>query len=222
MRTRAIRATVTKAAAVTAALLVLTACGGGDGDQRAADEALGVSAGQGGDDPSDPKEGTLENPSKNGGVNGSAPDDATGFAGLPVAGSMKAAADFVSMYAACEDLGTNPEDERFYEMDAEYDSSWGVTERGVCSTGQSDQRTRIFMAADMKKFQSAFKATNKGAGPLIGQDFVVRAVGDDDLQALIDAGLLRINCEPGFDAPSGYKKEPALVEGCVLTDYSES
>ncbi|ATW51567.1 hypothetical protein [Streptomyces peucetius] len=220
MRSKALLATA-------AALLVLTACGVGGSETG---PGFGPDQGTGQAGAGDPAEGTLENPTRNGGVNGAAPDDATGFAGLPVAGSMKAAYDFVAGNSDCEDLGTNPNDERFYPEDAEKDADWGVTERGVCSTGNSDQRTRIFMVGDMEKFQAAYKSDlykefedNPSAGLnggfAVAQDFAVVAVGDDDARRIIGSGLLVLNCNPSFAVPSGYQKEKALVEGCVLTDF---
>ncbi|MFK4221683.1 hypothetical protein [Streptomyces sp. NPDC019890] len=216
-----------------AALFVLTACGSGGG-MTPQDAVNGAGAGTGqsqGDNPADPKEGTLENPTKNGGVNGSAPDGATGFDGLPVAGSMKAAFDYVATYSRCKDLGTRPDDERFYSGDSEKDAGWGVTERGVCSTGHREEWTRIFMVSDMKKFQGAYKAdlykqfkddpeAGLNGGFAIGQDFAVVAVGDDEVRGLGQSQLLILNCNPSFAVPSGYKKEKALVEGCVLTDFT--
>ncbi|MET7621699.1 hypothetical protein [Streptomyces sp. NPDC005408] len=44
-------------------------------------------------------------------------------------------------------------------------------------------------------------------------------MGGDEVRGLGKSQLLMLNCNPSFAAPSGYKKEKALVEGCVLTDH---
>lgn len=211
-----------------AALLSLTACSGdGDDPTAGADPVLeGMTQGQGADG-GGPNEGTLENPSRNGGVNGSAPDDATGFASLPVAVSMKTAAGYVGGLALCDELATDPEDERFYDADSRIDGGWGVSERGVC--GSRREPIRIFMVKDMKKFQASYKAEldqkrqeNPSAGMdggfAIGQDFAVITADSDAANALSGAELLILNCNPSLSVPSGYSKEKALVDGCALTD----
>ncbi|MEV6678511.1 hypothetical protein AB0N09_16865 [Streptomyces erythrochromogenes] len=59
------------------------------------------------------------------------------------------------------------------------------------------------------------------SGIVVGQDFAVGSQDADSMSALLQprAGLLMLNCHPDFKPPSGFRKEPALVKGCVLTDY---
>ncbi|MET9698904.1 hypothetical protein ABZY31_18525 [Streptomyces sp. NPDC006529] len=215
-------------AAVTA-LLVLTACGGAStGASGSGGGDVGVVGGIGADGGSDGDgmEGTLENPTRNGGVNGNAPKDGTPFQQLPKAGTMAAAARFVGGYTRCPSVSTEPTDDESPADDAKYDAGWSVTERGYCGRG-----TRIFMVKDMKKFQAAYKADldkeraqspDRGltGGFLIGQDFAVLATSDNAITAMArPGGLLILNCHPGFTAPSGYVKTNAQAKGCVLTDY---
>ncbi|MFF3686424.1 hypothetical protein [Streptomyces sp. NPDC002187] len=215
--------------AAVAALFVLTACGGDAGGIGPGGFGNGAGqAAQGGDNPADPNEGTLENPTRNGGVNGSAPDDATGFLGLPKAGSMAAAADFINGYTRCDDISVDPQDDDFFPGDEEFDADWSVTERGACGRG-----TRIFMIKDAKTFQAAYKADldkrliddpeeDLGGGFVIGQDFAVIPTQESAVHSLLQRGrLLMLNCHPSFGPPSGFRKEKALVDGCVLTDYFE-
>ncbi|MFE6836868.1 hypothetical protein ACFVFI_18810 [Streptomyces sp. NPDC057705] len=225
MRFKPLIVTVTAATA----LFSLTGCGGGDnptlggigGDSVAAggDNAYN-GTGDGG-----PNEGTLENPTKNGGVNGNAPKDGTAFQKLPKAATMAAAARFVNGFTDCDPIkvvpaGASPStgpDEKFLK-------SATVVERGTCG---SRGRTSIYMIKDAKAFQTAFKAEtaahggNPNGGIVIGQDFAMGSESSDAMSSLLkpQAGLLMLNCHEGFTAPSGYRKEPALVKGCVLTDY---
>ncbi|MEU9084734.1 hypothetical protein [Streptomyces sp. NPDC048357] len=220
----------------TAALLSLTGCGGGDnpplggvGGDSVAAGANGTGDGTGdgdGDGDGDPNEGTLDNPTKNGGVNGSAPKDGTAFQKLPKAATMAAAARFVNGFTPCDPIKAVPAgsgsssgpDEKFLQ-------SGTVTERGTCG---SRGRTSIYMIKDAKAFQTAFKAEvaaqqggNRNSGIVIGQDFAMGSESSDAMSALLtpQAGLLMLNCHADFNPPSGFRKEPALVKGCVLTDY---
>ncbi|AWZ07042.1 MULTISPECIES: hypothetical protein [unclassified Streptomyces] len=192
--------------AAVAALLTLTACddGGGTGN---------------------PSLGGIGAPN---GSNGSASSKGTGFKGLPKAGNMAGAARIVGMYTDCKQVRPllDSYNGSKADPDAEYDKSYSVTERGYCD---SRGRTSIFMIKDAKAFQTAYKAEvdkekgsgNRDTGPVIGQDF---ATGSEDADVMIamvapHTGLMVLNCHADFSPPSGYRKEPALVKGCVLTDY---
>ncbi|MFJ6757469.1 hypothetical protein ACIQNK_20880 [Streptomyces sp. NPDC091273] len=225
MRFKPLIITVTAATA----LLSLTGCGGGDnptlGGIGGDSVATGGDNAYNGTGDGGPNEGTLENPTKNGGVNGNAPKDGTAFQKLPKAATMAAAARFVDRFTDCDPIkpitpgssgsSTGP-DEKFIK-------SATVIERGGCDGG----RTTIYMIKDAKSFQTAFKAEtaahggNPNGGIVVGQDFAMGSVDSDSMSALLkpQAGLLMLNCHEGFTAPSGYRKEPALVKGCVLTDY---
>ncbi|MFB8395397.1 hypothetical protein [Streptomyces yangpuensis] len=223
------------AAAVTA-LLTLTACGSGEnqslgGIGSGTGTSAGSGTGTGGTTDGGPDEGTLENPTKNGGVNGNAPKDGTAFQKLPKAGTIAAAARFVNGFTKCAEITTTQAGYKYWDQDvARYGENFSVVERGSCDEGD----TRIFMIKDMKKFQTAYKeditkkaSENRGSsttGVVIGQDFTVGSTRSTAMAALIEprAGLLTLNCHPEFKPPSGFRKEPALVDGCVLTDYRKS
>ncbi|MFF4098521.1 hypothetical protein [Streptomyces sp. NPDC001903] len=191
-------------------LTALTACGSGD-KGGSLDGPLGNQA-----------------PAKNGGSGGFDGGGKAGAPGLPKAGTMAKAAQIVSAYGACNDISTDPKDDDFFPGDEIYDSKWGVTERGACGKG-----TRIFMFKDLKTFQAKYKAEldadrkespNKGHRGkfLLGQDFAVLPDQKPVIRnAIKPGGLLILNCHPDFKTPSGYRKDPALVQGCVLTDYFE-
>ncbi|MFF4849454.1 hypothetical protein [Streptomyces sp. NPDC001194] len=206
---RLVSATTTTLLCLTA----LTACGSDD-KGGSLDGALGNQA-----------------PAKNGGADGSSGSDGDGKAGapgLPKAGTMAKAAQIVNAYGACNDISTDPKDDDFFPGDETYDSKWGVTERGACGKG-----TRIFMSKDLKTFQATYKAEldadrkespNKGHRGkfLLGQDFAVLPDQKSVIRnAIKPGGLLILNCHPDFNPPTGYRKDPALVKGCVLTDYFE-
>ncbi|MFD9337949.1 hypothetical protein ACFWBF_26640 [Streptomyces sp. NPDC060028] len=219
-----IKSLLTTVIAVTA-LLPLTACGSG------ADQAIGGIGGDSvvggtGEGDGGPNEGTLDNPTKNGGVNGNAPKNGTAFQQLPKAATMAAAARYVNGYTKCTSVATDKNDYEYWDDDAQYDAKWSVTERGDCGKG-----TRIFMLKDPKAFQAAYKASidaelaadpKKGinGGFAVGQDFAVIATSRNAITAMTKpGGLFILNCNPNFAPPSGYVKEKALVSGCVLTDY---
>ncbi|MGW6575410.1 hypothetical protein ACWGAN_25070 [Streptomyces sp. NPDC054945] len=211
-------------AAAVAALLLLTACGGGDNPTVG-----GIGSGAGADTGTDggPHEGTLDNPTKNGGVNGSAPKDGTAFQRLPKAGTMAAAARFINGYTPCDPVSPTPKNGGPSEgPDTKFGPSFSVTETGYCGRRSV---TTIVLIKDAKAFQTAFKAEtdarkgsgNPNQGIVVGQDFAMGSESSDAMSALLkpEAGLLMLNCHPNFNPPSGFRKEPALVKSCVLTDY---
>ncbi|CAM5357220.1 hypothetical protein [Streptomyces avidinii] len=217
------------ATAVAAALLVLTACGGsGDGNESPlVGIGSGADGGTGAATDGGPDEGTLENPTKNGGVNGNAPKDGTAFQKLPKAGTMAAAARFVNGYTPCDPVSRTPADGKPSEgPDTGFGPAFSVTEIGYCGRRGI---TTIALIKDPKAFQTAFKAQvdakkgsgNPDSGIVVGQDFAMGSESSDAMSALLQpqAGLLMLNCHADFNPPSGYRKEPALVKGCVLTDY---
>ncbi|MFD9728332.1 hypothetical protein [Streptomyces sp. NPDC059072] len=150
--------------------------------------------------------------------------DGTAFQKLPKAGSMAAAARLVNGYTKCDQVSTSPGDEGPSE-DSKLGPAFTVTETGYC--GRRNRNT-IVMYKDAKAFQTAFKAEmdkrgggNPNSGIVVGQDFAVGSQDADAMSALLvpQAGLLMLNCHADFNPPSGFRKEPALVKGCVLTDY---
>ncbi|MFG2993344.1 hypothetical protein ACGFZK_29285 [Streptomyces sp. NPDC048257] len=216
-------------ATAVAALLTLTACGGdGDGSPVVGiGSGSGADAGTGAVTDGGPNEGTLDNPTKNGGVNGNAPKDGTAFQKLPKAGTMAAAARFINDYTPCDPVSRTPADGKASEgPDTAFGPAFSVTETGYCGRRGV---TTIVLIKDPKAFQTAFKAEvdakkgsgNSNSGIVVGQDFAMGSESSDAMSALLEpqAGLLMLNCHPDFNPPSGYRKEPALVKGCVLTDY---
>ncbi len=213
----------------TAGLLSLTGCGGGGKptlDGTGGDSVVaGGSRHANGTGDGGPNEGTLDNPTKNGGVNGNAPKDGTAFQKLPKAATMAAAARFVNRFTECDPIKAVPAGTSSTGPDEKLIQAGTVTERGTCDGG----RTHIYMIKDPKAFQTAFKAEmvalngggNPNQGIVVGQDFAMGSEDSDSMSALLQpqAGLLMLNCHPDFKPPSGYRKEPALVKGCVLTDY---
>ncbi|NXY99195.1 hypothetical protein HYE82_33415 [Streptomyces sp. BR123] len=212
--------TVTRAAAgatALAALLTLTACGGDDDAVGSGIAAIGG----------------LEGGNGNSGDGGNAKKgNGLGFKGLPKAGSMAEAARIVNGYTKCDRISSTKSDSSTSgsDPDAKYDSkTYSVTERGYCGRRNV---TTIFMIKDPKVFQAAFRAEvekdhadgkngDVNSGPIIGQDFAVGSESSDAMAALLapGSGMLLLNCHPGFNPPSGFRKEPSLVKGCVLTDY---
>ncbi|OKK16064.1 hypothetical protein AMK16_25390 [Streptomyces sp. CB00455] len=214
------------AAAAVAALLTLSVCGGG-GNPAVGGVGSGADAGTGAGADGGPHEGTLENPTKNGGVNGNAPKDGTAFQKLPKAGTMAAAARFINVYTPCDPVSpADGENGPSEGPDTEFGPAFSVTERGYCGRRSV---TTIVLIKDPKAFQTAFKARvdakkdsgNPNSGIVLGQDFAMGSESSDAMSALLkpQAGLLMLNCHPDFKPPSGFRKEPALVKGCVLTDY---
>ncbi|MFD0270072.1 hypothetical protein ACFVGY_26445 [Streptomyces sp. NPDC127106] len=222
--TRTATRTVTATATAFAALLTLTACGGGD------DAAVGSGIAA---------IGGLEGGSGSGSGNGSSGDGGSakkgnglGFKGLAKAGSMAEAARIINGYTKCDRISSTKSDSSSSssDADAKYDAkTYSVTERGYCGRRNV---TAIFMIKDPKVFQAAIKAEvekdhangkpgNTNSGPIVGQDFATGSESSDAMSALLapGSGMLVLNCHPGFNPPSGFRKEPSLVKGCVLTDY---
>ncbi|MGW4161650.1 hypothetical protein [Streptomyces sp. NPDC004788] len=203
------------------ALTALTACGGGDATggsggtgSAGVDKALG--------DPTGGGDGTGQGGGDGDGTAG------TGVAGLPKAGTMAGAVQLVSTFTPCDDLSTDPNDDDFFGGDENYDATWSVTERGACDHG-----LRIFMFKDLKTFETKYKAEmdedrkespNQGHRGkfLVGQDFAVLPDRKSAIRYLLSpGGPMILNCFPGFNPPSGYRKDPTPVDGCFLTNYFE-
>ncbi|MEU2394487.1 hypothetical protein [Streptomyces sp. NPDC007369] len=218
MSSRTAARTVTTTATAFAALLALTACGGGD------DAAVGSGIAA---------IGGLEGGNGSSGDGGAAKKgNGLGFKGLAKAGSMAEAARIINGYTKCDRISATKSDSSSSssDPDAKYDSkTYSVTERGYCGRRNV---TAIFMIKDAKVFQAAIKAEvekdhangkagNIYSGPIVGQDFATGSESSDAMSALLapGSGMMVLNCHPGFNPPSGFRKEPSLVKGCVLTDY---
>lgn len=186
-----------------AALLALsapvTACGGGDGDG----------------------DGTSTGTSTGTGTGASA-------SGLPQAKDMAAAVAYVSTYTTCAGLKpgdsydnahSGEENEAWSPESAAEEASYGIKERAVCEDASGHAIT-LLLTPDMRTFQAAAK--NHHEKFAVGQDFAVVPVGDEAVQALSRSQLKFLSCDPDFTVPSGYTKEPASVDGCVLSTYFPS
>ncbi|MCX4526394.1 MULTISPECIES: hypothetical protein [unclassified Streptomyces] len=195
--------------AITATLLAITACGSGDSGVG----SIGGNLAEGG-----------------AGAGAAQPGKGPEPQGLIKAGSMAEAGRIVGRYAECARVsttkegsapGTGPNDK--------YGASYSVTERGYCNDSDG---TSILLFKDAKAFQTAVKADadkeyaenrdgQRNMGVVIGQDFATGSESTDVMASMLSAksGMLVLNCHPAFNPPSGYRKDPALVKGCVLTNY---
>ncbi|MGW2489404.1 hypothetical protein ACWCV9_19620 [Streptomyces sp. NPDC001606] len=145
---------------------------------------------------------------------------------LPSATTVAAAAKYVGQYTTCGNTqsGTaydnNTESNQSWGAGGEAeDPSWGIKERAVCED-KSGTPITLLLTPDMKKFQTALKKHHKQM--LVGADFAVVLMDADAIQGMRKSKLKFLSCEPNFSVPGGYTKEPALVDGCVLTNYVPS
>lgn len=142
-----------------------------------------------------------------------AAEGGAGAGDLPSAGTMADIEAFVSERATCLDMSLRPDDH-----DQEWvGKEWGIKERAICNDGDRAS-TSLLVVNDMKAFQAQAKKQRRAY--FIGKDFAVYAQGSSTKAALQDSGMLFLICKDKDKIPSGYKKEPALVDGCVLTDYA--
>ncbi|MEU4211770.1 hypothetical protein AB0F13_17485 [Streptomyces sp. NPDC026206] len=201
MHTKRIFAAIT----LLGTLVTLTACEGGKG-QGAQDKAGATPAGSA--TPSVPQ-------------------------GPPSAASLAEAQKYVQRYASCESMGTDPGDKRLPSPALTSVGEWSVTERGVCSDPREHGELVVYRTSDMKEFQTRYKkhimdgfAQEPTPGlfsrVFVGKDFVVTPTATKSALALARSGLRILTCNPTFAVPQGYKKEKALVEGCVLSDFVAS
>ncbi|MFB7463526.1 hypothetical protein ACFCZ1_08455 [Streptomyces sp. NPDC056224] len=157
----------------------------------------------------------------------------TAIAGAPEAApaSLAEAQKYVQRYASCENMGTQADDSRLPLTDLTTVGKWSVTERGVCSDRVEHGEMIFYMASDMKEFQAGYKqrvmdqiAAGKATYGLnsrvfVGKNYAVTPTETKTALALARSDLRILTCNPTFGVPKGYKKEQALVEGCVLSDF---
>lgn len=164
-----------------------------------------------------------------------APDKARGATGTPATGAAAATLDaahrYIQQFASCEKLSTDPKDHRLPLTDLTTVGQWSVTERAVCSDKTEHGEIVFYMASDMKEFQARFKqhvldkiaAGNATYGLhsrlFVGAHFAVTPTETPTALALSRSDLRILTCNPSFAVPAGYKKEPALVDGCVLSNF---
>ncbi|WP_327184219.1 hypothetical protein [Streptomyces sp. NBC_01334] len=145
---------------------------------------------------------------------------------LPEASDMASIAYYLNQYGSCLDLtpGAEYDDSSLADHDPAWgddnmtrDPAWGIKERAVCRDNYDDSST-LLVLSDMKKFQTSMHAENYGS-ILIGKNFAVEPGGTETIEDLKASGLVALSCDPERQIPSGYKQEPAQVDGCVLTNY---
>lgn len=141
--------------------------------------------------------------------------------GLPQASDTASIASYLNQYIPCQDVATGDEYDGGHDGDAwgtdeSEDPAWGIEERAVC-TDESDRPVALLTFPDMEKFQTAAKTS--GDEFLVGENFAVVPVGDEAIRSLQQSDLRFLTCDADLTVPSGFEKEPALVDGCVLTNY---
>ncbi|MGW2614712.1 hypothetical protein [Streptomyces sp. NPDC001500] len=147
--------------------------------------------------------------------------------GLPEAPDTASVAAYLNRYTPCQDVmtggdydagrdGDSADDGTAWGTDEAEDPAWAIEERAVC-TDESGRPIALLVVADMKKFQTAAKAS--GDNFLLGEDFAVVPVGAEAIQGLRQSGLRFLTCDADLAVPSGFEKKAALVDGCVLTDH---
>ncbi|MFD0359669.1 hypothetical protein ACFVHW_38935 [Streptomyces sp. NPDC127110] len=138
---------------------------------------------------------------------------------------------YIRKYTPCEDLSSDPNDSRVNLSGYNPVGTSGITERGVCSGEKAQGEIVIHMISDMKANQQAEKdhVTKRLAegywdaglyDPVFyGKTFTAFSRKTETALALAKSDLRALVCNPDFTVPEGYKKEKALVDGCVLTDF---
>ncbi|ARZ72015.1 hypothetical protein SMD11_6439 [Streptomyces albireticuli] len=141
---------------------------------------------------------------------------------------------YVQQYAPCENMSASPEDKRLPRTPLTAVGAWSVTERGVCADRDGREGITLYLTSDMKAFQEAYKQRvmdrNRADEPtyglfsrvFVGGNLVVVPSRTETAVALAESGLRILTCNAGFGVPKGYKKEKALVEHCVLSDFVNS
>ncbi|MFF1445501.1 hypothetical protein [Streptomyces sp. NPDC058295] len=172
--------------------------------------------------------GNSDGDGKSGASAGAGKGDSSQAAGtkLPEASDMASVAYYLNQYGSCLDLtpGAEYDDSSLADHDPAWgdekmtgEPAWGIKERAVCRDNYDDSST-LLLLSDMKKFQTSMHAENYGS-ILIGKDFAVAPGGAETIEDLKASGLVALSCDPERQIPSGYKQEPAQVDGCVLTNY---
>ncbi|GHB64092.1 hypothetical protein GCM10010347_37640 [Streptomyces cirratus] len=146
-------------------------------------------------------------------------------------GSIIEAQQYVRQFTSCEDLSGEPDDPRLPTSEFTRVGQWSVTQRGVCSDRPAHGELVFYVASDMKEFQERYKqkvmdaikggdgASGLNSRVFVGKGYVVTPTQTKSALALARSDLRILTCNPTFAVPKGYKKEKALVEGCVLSDF---
>ncbi|MFD8542391.1 hypothetical protein [Streptomyces sp. NPDC059649] len=139
---------------------------------------------------------------------------------LPSGGSPQETGELLRSTLHCEkvDIATPPEVARVEAMGMKGINGGGECDEPADGGGDADFLT----IEDMEAFQTAVKGDEDEQDDLmVGDDFAVDPGSDDQRRKLLDAGLLFLNCTPGFHAPEGKTADDAEVDGCSTTDYSK-
>ncbi|MGV4986298.1 hypothetical protein ACVB8X_09040 [Streptomyces sp. NRAIS4] len=163
----------------------------------------------------------------------------TAVTGLVKVADMDGVVKLVKSATQCDGLSRD-KDDIFADIDGESDGSgeeakiaatdkaFSIKERASCSGDLSNEEEhKLILVDDMAAFQAAYKKHQRSDGDThtryyIGQNFAVELNARSGArEALVRAGTLGINCSPNFVPPAGFRSQPALVDGCVLTDYVE-
>ncbi|MEU3914268.1 hypothetical protein [Streptomyces sp. NPDC029721] len=178
---------------------------------------------------SPPTASPAASPAATGGASAQASPSAAGAAPA----TLTEAQAYVQKYTSCDNLSTGPADRVNLAGYAPV-GAWSVTDRGICSDTKEQDEIVISMVSDMKIHQQAYKdhitkRLDEGywdAGlydPVFyTKTFTVSAQKTGTALALAKSDLRVLVCNPDFSVPEGYKKEKALVDGCVLTDFVNS
>ncbi|WP_077192374.1 hypothetical protein [Streptomyces lydicus] len=139
---------------------------------------------------------------------------------LPSADSPQGAGELLRTTLGCEHVEIAPPRD---VAKVEAMGMKGINGGGQCeNTAGGGEDADFLTIEDMAAFQTAVKADEDEQDDLmIGDDFAVDPDSDDQRRKLLDAGLLFLNCTPGFHAPEGRTVEDGEVDGCATTDYSK-
>ncbi|MFJ5074043.1 hypothetical protein ACIP8Z_05480 [Streptomyces sp. NPDC088553] len=150
----------------------------------------------------------------------------------------------ISNVTTCTSASTKPEDTAFSDIDAtsedaasdtaKTNAEWGIRERVTCDGRDAGANGHeLLVVSDMARFEAAFKARQAadlaaGEGDtrtrwFIGQNFAARIFAtDSDEREMLSLGTLGLNCAPHYVAPPQSTTQPAIVEGCILTDHVDA
>ncbi|MER6217326.1 hypothetical protein ABT213_25160 [Streptomyces sp. NPDC001674] len=150
--------------------------------------------------------------------------DSGPLSSLPKADDMAALEKLVNAHSTCRELQAGAQ--HLGEKDAQKvkDPAFAVKEAATCKGADGD-KVKLFLVADMKKFQEANKKAQDSdegfdSAYVIGQNFAV-VPGSDNAKDFKSSGFAMMSCNPAHKAriPSGYKVDEPLVKGCIVTDY---
>lgn len=136
---------------------------------------------------------------------------------LPVAKDAKAVALFLDEHVGCQDTDYYVGDD-LQEFRAEI--SYAVDSAGECDVSENTDMDFVHFSrlGDFQKDVVNSEIVDD-TGLMVGMTFAVDADDDKAAEALLDAGLLYLVCDPGVDIPSTYRQDEGEA-GCVLTDYA--